>query len=355
MFNNQISKGEIVINLPINDNPILDTYNFESLPYSIISSDKQSNGWEANNYIMLVMQKYFQNKPVPFGFYLPDYRKIPGLDCITANREFINKVLNVELIEFISNSLKNGWYIYLNLNDYYIPDRKAYSLEHNSHDFLVYGIDLSSEEILLFGYSKRNKLEKMKISINNFIEAYYSLDAIENNCCQVELFKLNTSIKFKFDLKLFVDTLTWYLKGIDISCYNANYIIPENLVFGVDCYNTLVEYYEQAKYDQQLSNFHNFKIPNKIVEHKRSLQQSTEYINSNILVNQLNDELIELQEIIRLSEKLKIFTIKYSLECNQRLSFIQEKSFSEKCIQLLKEIQKKEVVFMENIIRKCSF
>lgn len=332
--------------LPINDTPILDTYNFECLPYSIISTKNGFRGWEANNYLLLVMQKNFINKPVPFGYYLPDYRKIPGLDCITGNRELINNLMNTNIIDFIKKAINNNWYIYLNLNDYFVPNKKSYCKEDNSHDSLIYGIDENEENIFLFGYTKNNRLERTSISFKNFVNAYYSLEKFDTSCDQFEMFRINDKIEYFFNKELFLDTLRWYSKGTNISKYSANYIIPEELVYGADCYDKLIEYYKLAKSNKVLNKFHNFKIPNKIVEHKKSLYQSVNYINKNICTNKLELEIEECRRLIKLSEELKVLTLKYSFDSSEK--------YLNACIDSLNLIKNIELQLIEKIIKKLE-
>ena len=101
--------------LNINENPLIDCYNFESFPYNIISLKPSYSDWIASNYIDLCIHKDCENASVPFKSYLFDYTQIPGMKVEKMDSRISYKLL--EHKKCIKNTIS-----YLITNNYLIDE-----------------------------------------------------------------------------------------------------------------------------------------------------------------------------------------------------------------------------------------
>ncbi|MBC1512029.1 hypothetical protein [Listeria booriae] len=330
--------------LPINENPIINCYDFEAFPYNIVSLDPSYEGWIVSNYLTLVMQRKYAEKPVPFGFFLPDYTTIPGVKTVKLNRDFVSRViLDIDLLAMITNSIDEGYYIYLNLDEYFIPNRKAYRAYNNSHDVLVNGYDDVKKEIFLYGYTK-NIVEQSRISYEEFILAYKSIDNIENNCQQIDLFKVENST-FVFDKNYIIYILKSYLQGKDLSQNMITIFSPEDLVFGLDCYELILSYYKEAKNNHFLKDFHRYKIPQKILEHKKIIMNLVQYLYDKKYTDNTT-LLLKANKLIEEAVILKNMTIKFSLSGRD--------SDLNSCMNRIELIRRAEIIIFQELIQTLS-
>lgn len=323
--------------LPLNVCPLIDCYNFESFPYSIVSANKTYDDWVMCHYLSISMQKDFKNADVPFRFYLLDYTLIPGLEVQKIDMELLKNTFEIDIIQFIKKVVTQGYYVYCNVDEKYLSTRYAYNRFNFSHDILVYGVE--NEMIYTRGYDRTRHLKTEKISSEVFKKAFLSPIHSDKNETRIFLYRPEESkfIASKSEMLKQLENL-YYSKNLS-EC-TSTYVIPEDLVYGMECFQFIKKYYLLAKTDSELRDFHLMKVPHKLLEHIKCLEYSiTQMVKKGFVFNDYTDN---LEKLINLSILMKALTMKFSLTSNINLL--------DKCINLINQIFEKEKELLMNLI-----
>ncbi len=108
-------------------------------------------------------------------------------------KEFILET-GLELHEALQSEINNGNYIYIALDDYYLPCKRENI--HNTHINLICGYDTDKKEYLSVGYDKNQKYRLLPIPFQSITSAY-------NPYPFAEVFKTDYEKHFSFDVEHF--------------------------------------------------------------------------------------------------------------------------------------------------------
>lgn len=98
-----------------------------------------------------------------------------------GDKNFINKIIE---------AINNGYYIYLTVNEYYIPDRNNYFFSNCVHDIYIYGYDMNKNAFLCAGFNEKQSFSTQYIKFNRIKKAFFR--KVQNFCFIV--FKLKNEI-----------------------------------------------------------------------------------------------------------------------------------------------------------------
>lgn len=135
--------------------------------------------WYYSNYIQLHCSKDLFNDygwGVPLDFFTWIRRREcynlyhPWLFTQNINKNMIMKITNP--IEFVINAIESDYYIDLILDEYYIPERKAYREYNYNHQNLIFGYDLANKTIDLYGFHLNRNFKVSKVSFDDFYESF---------------------------------------------------------------------------------------------------------------------------------------------------------------------------------------
>ncbi|MFK4011558.1 cysteine peptidase family C39 domain-containing protein [Bacillus cereus] len=329
--------------LPVNENCVVNCYHFESFPLAIISNYEEATPWINSNYIQLCMHKDFLTAPVPFKFYIFDYAIVPWLKTQRLDRE-IFPLMNRSIVDFVKDAIKQDYYVYLNVDEYFIPNRRSYKTQHFSHDLLVFGFEDSKNEFKILGYDHNFKYRTTEVSYSEFKKGFLNLDNIKNCCPQIYLYKFNKDVKYNFNIEVVIDFLEDYLFCVRTSKRYDSLAEPEDLVFGLECYDYL------QLYLSTLLDSHNqadVRMFHKLLEHKLCMLNRIEFLQEKKYIDIESDIYLKYKDIANQALIAKTLIIKYNMTKNfsciesarERLTYIKK---YEKIIifELLKIIKK---------------
>lgn len=232
-------KKELPIQMPISK-----CYQFSAYPLSIIANYDKSRGWIFTNYIQTCIHENFLTAPVPFKFYEFDYTLNPWLKVNRLDRSLF-PLFRTSLTDFTINCLSEGKYVYLNLDEFFVPNRPAYQNYHMTHDVLVIGFDEEQKYFSILGYTEEHVFDKTTISFADFEVAYASLDQIENDCHQIYLYEYNKEGHYSFQPGLVAEAVEDYLLSRNTARKYGALAEPEHdLVFGLNTYPVLAAHVE---------------------------------------------------------------------------------------------------------------
>ncbi len=289
-------------------NPSIKSYQFIAFPLAIIEQYDESKKWLFNNFIQLAYDNQ-KNSPVPFCFYMLDYTINPFLDVMRFSRE-IKNLVNLNIIEFTQKAIENNYYLYLNVDEYYIPNRKSYTKQHYSHDILAYGFDKNKKVFKVLGYDNTMKFAPSEVPYEKFANAYTSLDKINNDCEQICLFKPKIE-PYEVSGSIIKDRLIDYIESKNTSLQYADLREPWERSYGLSAYTSLKAYFESFK----RNSFEKIDPINSLIilEHKRLMRDRVNFLSSNGFLKERID-LASFEELEKLSETIHLLCLKFNIK-----------------------------------------
>lgn len=268
--------------LPVNK-PLSTCYQFMAFPLAILSKREECEPWIFNNFIQACFHKDYNNAPVPSYFYIFDFAINPWLQVQRLQRDII-KSMNINIIELIKNAIDMEYYVTLNVDEFYIPERIAYQKFHHTHDILVHGYDDETETLMVLGFNEKMSFEVTTVRYWEFQKAFENLDHIKNNCHQLFLYKYNPEGKYTFNIPLLIESLEDYLYSRNTSNKFSMVSEPWVRAYGMECYDYLKCYLNDflignAKFDIRYLHF--------LYEHKLFMRERIKFLIKN---NFLEDE-----------------------------------------------------------------
>ncbi|MGV3137711.1 hypothetical protein ACEF06_14770 [Brevibacillus agri] len=272
------------VTLPVVQPPIFG-YQFFAFPLCIVLQDKRSLPWLYSNFIQVCFDKR-PDPPVPFTFYIHDYTLNPWLHVEHLQRGTMN-IVQRNIVEFVRDCLLDGYYVYLNVDEYYIPERAVYQKSHLSHDVLVHGVDLQNETFQLLGFTDKQMLATTSASFQAFAQAYDSIARIDHQaiCNRIYLYKIKETGAYAFDLALVQETLEEYLTSGNTSSRFRMVANPwDHCAYGLDTYRCLQDYYERllaGKAGFDVRHVHSlWEHKSLMVARIKYMQEHTDYLDS---------------------------------------------------------------------------
>lgn len=156
---------EVILRYTIS--PPLKTYNYSAGAMSLVCSNVE-NGylWCVGEFLRIKWRFSWNN----LDFTL---RKFKKWSCLTVkNLKFSN--IKSDFTSCIEQNLRNGNYVYLKVNEFYIPNRKSYMLKNFIHDIFVIGFNKDSEIFYTLAFNDSNKFTETSISYSFLEKAYKS-------------------------------------------------------------------------------------------------------------------------------------------------------------------------------------
>lgn len=322
--------------------PTINGYQFYAYPLAIILNHKETHPWFYSNYIQLAFDKDFYS-PVPFCFYMYDYAINPWLNVQRLQRNIFD-ITGQDIVDFVKNALDNQYYVYLNVDEYHIPERSNFHKKHISHDVLVYGYDLENNTFDVLGFNDKTIFKNSKVRFSEFRHSFASLDIIENNCHQIYLYQYNPHGTYSFNTELVIETLEDYLFSRNTSKKVSMLTEEWDRHYGMDSYKQLNNYY-QGLLNNDL--YIDVKFTHILWEHKKVMGLRAKYMcDLGLITEELVEAALKIEDQALV---LRNLFIKYSMTHKKNIIF--------KMIEMTHSLQKEEEQLIKNIINqlKLSF
>jgi hypothetical protein len=223
--------------LPLALPPSAYGFQFYAFPLAIIETDPRSADWVLSNYIQLAYDRS-PASPVPFAFYMYDYADNPWLETIRGSQDWFQIPVG-EIVDFVKNQLRREYYVYLCLDNFFLPHRWSHYFEHFSHDTLVHGFNDRTRTLRLVGYGRTGKFGTWETSYEDFERAYASQLEMGAPTRQMHCFRLLRDGNYPLDRNLIVRTLEEYLTGSNTSEHFSMLRKPWDRAYGLDVYEPL--------------------------------------------------------------------------------------------------------------------
>ncbi|MEK4007728.1 hypothetical protein [Paenibacillus sp. FSL H3-0333] len=321
--------------LPVQKPPVFG-YHFYSYPLAIILNYESSYPWFYSNYIQLAFNRDM-NAPVPFCFYMYDYAIVPWLTTYRLSRE-VYALTDKPIVDFVKAALDKEYYVYLNLDEYFVPERFTYGKEHFSHDSLVYGYDSSTRSFHILGFNGKGMYVSSQITFQAFEASFRYLDQMGNECNQIVLYQYKEDGKYDFNQKLVCESLEDYLYSRNTSERFSMVESPWERAYGMEIYDVLLKYFNNLSEGEAAADVRHVHI---LWEHKHCMKLRTEYMFDREIIRKphLVEQAVFLEGQALI---LKNNFLKYCVNCKPELLA--------SIIQLTEDIRELEKVFLPDLI-----
>ena len=216
-----------------------------AFPLAILATEKKTESWIYSNFIQTCLDLDLYKSPVPYYYYIFDYTISPYLEIQKLKRDTSDRMFT-NVIEFLDICIDLDYYIYLNVDEYYIPHRENTFIKHFSHDVLINGIDSEAKELSVYGFTDKRKLECITVKFKDFNNAYNHIKEIEKDLLQITLYRFNSEAEFTFDLNGFIEQLDEYLYGKNSSLRFSPLRTPWDRIYGIKACDYLINYMEEC-------------------------------------------------------------------------------------------------------------
>jgi hypothetical protein len=266
--------------LPIAPTPVT---SFQYIAYSltVLLNYPECLPWFYTNFIQL---EYFKDKKgEALSFVGGWFTDIPWIQFeYMKKEEFVRRIGDLHLT--LRDYLKNGWYFYSLVDEFYLPKRVKYNKVHSSQDFLLFGYHEETQEYSILGYSDRGIFEITRVGYEDLSKAFestFELTHYYQPC--VILLKKRADLIFDFNLKYIYDMLSDY-----VNCRNTAARLGvtqratlENRIFGVNCYDGLINYFQMMQerpINHHKDLYRSARSMHVLWDHKKLMRLRLEYL-----------------------------------------------------------------------------
>lgn len=205
--------------------PIITSYPGIAATMAVLGSDDKFKLWICNNLNNIVYINFMLDNRESWGnfhdIHFPNYgmpfEKVPFIESSRLHKSVVNLMCE-DIKEFLMKCINENYYLYLALDNYYIPHSNAYKSSHFRHSTFVYGYDTEKNIVYIADFYNSNKYNFYTILFEEFIKAYYdSID--ETDYCKVmNIFRIDKSFDYSslnIDCDLIHASLNDYIHSTD--------------------------------------------------------------------------------------------------------------------------------------------
>ncbi len=293
--------------LKMTTNPSYKTFNNLAFGFSIIELDKKDyTNWLLSNFLGV----YYRINWGTISFKLPHCYM---WKCFRHKMIIYKSNKYNSFITAIENQINDDQYIYLCVNEKYIPNRTHYCKKNYLHDIYIYGYDNDNKIFLTAGYNLSGHFSQQKIPYESVFLAQ------KNKLLKNVFFSFSIINNFNYDLV--------NIKKVKRQIYRHFFSI--NIFYGIKIYDWTIKHYKSRE-------FIDFTYPSLIVEHISVISK----------LNVLGYN-IDCKNLVELSEKLLNLTLKYDIT--------YDKNIIKNLINLINQIKTTEICAFKSFFSQNKF
>lgn len=300
------------------------TYHYRAYLETVLHQHNNYLEWLYSNYIQLV---FFKNPidTISLDYFAPS---ILGACPLLYFDVIENPDEKDDLHYNLQKTLLNGYYVYLFVDEYYVPNRKSYNIKHFVHDVLIYGFDEKQEKYYLLGYDENLHYNKSEIDFSELKKAYNNNDGINR------MFISGVKQKeYRIDKKNIIIFLEDYLYSLDSRKHKEIYLDMKNsaydnnfykdrkgkdAVFGIAVYNEIINYLE---YCMQHNCKNDHRITYLLYEHKKLMKNRVIYYMNNNIIEKDNNIIELATNATELAKVIMYLSIKSIYKHNKKNTY----------------------------------
>ncbi|OPZ86371.1 MAG: Gramicidin S synthase 1 [Firmicutes bacterium ADurb.Bin419] len=335
------------------------TYLCHSLAICVILADERLHPWYYEHYIKLYTEKQAN------GMLIMDFleERAPYNEVIQEvylGYELLKDVTNIN--NYVIDKINSGYYVIINVDEYYIPAKLAYKKKHYVHHSLVYGYDNEQRKFKAIGFNAEQMFAKMDFEYDLFSQAfesgklYYKGSAPWAETNAIELLRTkNFMQEYPFSLERFRTSLEEYVTSkedfriVFDQRLDQYYLGSEQLKYGMDVYDGVIEHLMKLMEGMITIDY---RAVHLMFEHKKSVYTRLQYVNGKYagLIG-LEELTNEYQKVVEIVDSARRLFLKHTFSGDNDYNLVPDKEVVAQIIEKLGEARDMEKQVLTEICR----
>jgi len=257
--------------------------------------------------------------------------------------------------EFIVDSINNNYYIFLMVDQYFIPEYNSYNKIHAPHELFIFGYDLEKKSFNIADFFKNNKynytqatFEQVTLGCESSVADYQNkIGWLNDGIDGIVLLKYADFVNYKFDIWHIINFINDYLLAEDNSskyCRNSRFKVGSNILYGVKVYDKIIERIKET-YEQNLT-FVDTRMFSLLYDHKTAMKMRIRFLEERNYLTNLSVLSNSYDKIYDLSLILRNLAIKFNIT--------NDKNILLKILTNLETIKDLEITILSNLLNELK-
>lgn len=245
--------------------------------------------------------------------------------------------MHFNIVPFIINCIKNGRYVEILMDEYYLSCKPSYQISHFTHQSLIYGFDKEEECFLILGFNRSGNFSRIQASFEEIEKAFHN-----SSIGGVGFFDCTTSLDYSnSDPSLNLAVIKTYISDFIHSTNSFLTYNPPGATYGLGIYKelcnrlTLVESFRE-----------DIRPIHIILEHKSCMVNRLRYLQKEGIFTDASYLIDGFSGLVKDVSRIKQVQLKYVLSKKQQLiNYV---------IQEILTIMEREEELLHNFLKKLD-
>lgn len=274
--------------LPIEKEPSFRELHTSAYPLSILeASNTFSKKWLIQNFVNIAFKKEYDNALTYVRPYFWFW------NCFKVKYSLHYPLKNV--IKKVKDFLDKDYYVFLCVNEEYIPERIYYKNAYYNHEILIFGYDDELNEFDTIAYNDKRKYDTQKVLFTDIDKAFRT-----DHEHLYKFYALRINPKYNF----YQTSISSMKRGI------KRYLHTKHSRKGVNAYQYLYKYVKPSLEKNEQINMRSFRM---LKERAQVFALIPEFFEINDSLNSL------LNNNVHISESLFLMVLKWNRSINPNL------------------------------------
>ncbi|MFZ5987608.1 MAG: amino acid adenylation domain-containing protein [Bacillota bacterium] len=336
------------------------TYLCHSLPICIILADERLHPWYYEHYIKLYTEVQSN------GMLIMDFLELRApynevIQEVYMGYELLKDI--PDIIDYAVDKINLGYYVVIHVDEYYIPEKRAYKKQHYVHHSLVYGYDNSQRKLKAIGFNSEQMFAKISFDYDLFREAYesgklhYKGSAPWAETNAIELLRVRDFMQeYPFNLEKFTARLEEYVASkedfqvVYAQRFDKYTLGGEQLKYGLDIYDEIIRHLYNLMEGVVTVDY---RAVHLLYEHKKSLYTRLQYVisryNESVRLGELVDEYRKVMDTVDSARRL---FLKHTFVGGDSYNLTPDKEVVAQIIDTLRQVRDMEKQVLTDICGK---
>lgn len=333
------------------------TYLCHSLPICVILADERLHPWYYQHYTKLYTEVQAS------GTLIMDFLEVRApynevIQEIYMGYELLKDIPDV--IDYVVDKINLGYYVIIHVDEYYIPEKRAYKKQHYVHHSLVYGYDNSKKELKAIGFNAEQMFAQFTFDYDLFREGYesgklhYKGSAPWAETNAVELLRVRDFMKdYPFSVEKFALSLEEYVNSkedfqvVYAQRFDKYVLEKDQLKFGLDVYDEIVRHLYNLMEGVVTVDYRAIHL---LLEHKKSIYKRLQYVVSSYNVPVRLEELVdEYRKVMEKVDSARRLFLKHTFVGGDSYNLIPDKEVVAEIINNLRKVKDMEKQVLTDI------
>ncbi|QNU66863.1 hypothetical protein EHE19_018875 [Ruminiclostridium herbifermentans] len=285
------------------------TYLHRSLPLCMVLAFEKYKPWYYSNFVQIFSYKN-DNGRFEFNFFEPYDCSSEIVEMICLGFPLLKHVDNI--IDYIIENINMGYYLIINVDENYLPNKWAYNKIHFIHPSLIYGYDNKEKQLKAIGFNQ-NIFQEITFDYVQFKEAYengkihYKNSAPWTEWSAIQLMRPKKfDAEYPFNHEKFMKDLKNYASSIGEKVRLYSFEFNEDRVeYGFKVYDVFIQSMEDLLQGKITSDYRAIHL---LAEHKKCIYDRIGYVISRY---NLEGEIVALhEEYMKVVQQCEVIRIK---------------------------------------------